>query len=112
MPIGVMGVFATISGPYQPGFVCLQHIFGIAGIGANSANSISLGAEMGIAGIVQLDPCEGLILWKSEAVSTGTSAVVKPLTTSGRSLGGGPLGLRPGVNNESRANSSGLLMRI
>ena len=112
MPIGVTGVLATSSDPHWPGFVYVQHILGIAGIGTDSANSISLGAEMGIAGIVQLDPCEGLILWKSEAVSTGTSAVVKPLATSGRSFGGGPLGLRPGVNNESGANSCGLLMRI
>lgn len=112
MPVGVRSVFATSSGSYQPGFVYAQHVPGIAGIRTDSADPIALGAKVDIAGIVQLGPGGELMLWKSEAAPTGTSAVVRPLGLSGRSLGGGPLGLQPGVNNGSGANNVGLLVQI
>lgn len=111
IPVGVRGVYATSSGSDAPGVVYAQQLDRSCGIRLDATDSITKGSKVEIAGLVQPNANGELELYNSEVALEGGSATLRPIAVSGRSLGGGTLGLQPGVTGGSGLNNIGLYVQ-
>ncbi len=113
LPVGVKGIYATSSGSYQSGVVYAEDYSRICGVRTDCTDQMVQGAQIDIAGILNYSPTGELHLSNSEVAPLGTSlAPLRPRGLTGRALGGGAMGLQPGVIGGSGLNTIGLLVQI
>lgn len=112
--VGVRSVYATSSGTYRSGVVYAEEYNRICGIRTDCTDQMGQGAMIDIAGILNYSSSGELQLSNSEVAPLGISLVppLRPRGLTGRALGGGVMGLQPGVIGGSGLNNIGLLVQM